>query len=397
MFTACSSERAEPAEHFFRVFQENGITIAENKGAPKYQGELFSFDQICTIREEEREPESLLYWPNDGTAGPNGEIIINDRGNNRVAIFNPDGSFRTSFGRKGSGPGEFQNVRLLWVRGDTIAVFDWMLSRTTLVTMEGTLLQVISPYKRGGILHDLIALTEDIQVRIEGKETRIGEERFSSEAAVVYSSREDTLGIIVSKPHSSGWPFHSAGITGVSRLVFGPASNIDVHPEYGLLAWSSDEPQVRWHSWDGSVTRIIRLDIQPEPVSDTDRANHREYWQSWIRAEDEERQKQFYREWEKQERFPDYKSLWSYLTVDDAGYLWFRDHYDFTGPPKTLDSRSYKVFSPDGEYLGDVTQPAYRGWIQNGYYLSRVEDPETDLAEYTLYRIKPNVRGLEYH
>ncbi|MFC1529131.1 6-bladed beta-propeller [Gemmatimonadota bacterium] len=396
LVTACSNESPEISGHSFRAFQENGITNAENEGGPKYGGELFSFDRICTVLEEERNPESLLYWPDDGMAGPDGEIVINDRGNNRVVIFNPDGSFRTSFGRKGNGPGEFQNRRLLWVRGDTIAVFDWMLSRTSLFTMDGALLKVITPFRRSGILHDLYALSENTQLRIERRETRTGEERFRSEVAVIYSTTEDTLGIVASKPHSNGWPFHSAGITGISRLVFGPASDIDVHPEYGLLTWSSDEPIIRWHSWDGHVTRIIRLDFPVEPVTDADRTNHHEYWQGMIRAQDEERQRQFYREWEQQERFPEHKSLWSSLMVDDAGYLWFRDHYDYTGPPRVFESGAYKVCSPEGEYLGDVTRPGPRGWIQNGYYLARVENQETELAEYTLYRITPNVRGLEY-
>lgn len=37
----------------------------------------------------------------------NGQIIVADRSNNRVQVFNSNGSFSHKFGTQGSGPGQF--------------------------------------------------------------------------------------------------------------------------------------------------------------------------------------------------------------------------------------------------------------------------------------------------
>ncbi len=396
MLTDCSGEVEESLDHSFRVFQEDGITISENKGGPKYDGELFSFEKVCTIKEEDGLQESLMYSPDAGATGPSGEIYIEDRGNHRIAVFEPDGTFRTSFGREGNGPGEFQVFDIFQVNNDSIMVFDYMLSRTTVFRTDGTLLQTLSSYSRAGFLTELYPLADGGQIQIERKETRDGEERYRSYTAVVKSPAGDTLGILVSKSHSAGHSFHVQGITGLSRLVFGPLSYIDFHPAHGLLLWSSDEPILGWYALDGSLDRIIRLDMVKEPVTDEDRANHHAVWQSRIRQEEDDRQKQFLREWKQQETFPEYKSYWSDVNLDDAGFIWMNYHYDFTGPTDVWSSTSYRVLSPKGEYLGDAAWPSIRGYIYNGYLLTRVENTETDLVEYTVYRIRSNVRGLEY-
>lgn len=47
-----------------------------------------------------------LFGPRGIALGPNGDVLVTDTGNGRVAVYGPDGTFRREFGSKGPGPGQ---------------------------------------------------------------------------------------------------------------------------------------------------------------------------------------------------------------------------------------------------------------------------------------------------
>jgi len=65
------------------------------------------------------------------TIGANGEIIVAER--DRVVYFDSSGGFTRVVGRRGAGPGEFQNIRLLQRRGDSLTVYDASGDRVTVL------------------------------------------------------------------------------------------------------------------------------------------------------------------------------------------------------------------------------------------------------------------------
>ncbi|MCK4351173.1 MAG: hypothetical protein KAX13_09950, partial [Candidatus Krumholzibacteria bacterium] len=92
------------------------------------------------------------------------------------------------------------------------------------------------------------------------------------------------------------------------------------------------------------------------------------------------------------------KPYWSYITVDESGFIWAWEAIDFIH--STYAGKSCRIFSPEGEYLGDVTFPEVEGLRaatpSRGYLLARVEDMETGATNIDVYRIHPSVRGLIY-
>ena len=61
------------------------------------------------------EPD-YFYQPNDVVVAPNGDIFVSEghgAGNNRILKFTKDGKFIKSFGKKGTGPGEFDGPHAL--------------------------------------------------------------------------------------------------------------------------------------------------------------------------------------------------------------------------------------------------------------------------------------------
>ncbi|MGH7463000.1 MAG: hypothetical protein ACREMA_18495, partial [Longimicrobiales bacterium] len=62
-----------------------------------------------------------------------GGVVATQPQDHRVVFFSPDGELLASFGRSGSGPGEFRRIFTLGLLGDSIWVWDAQLSRATLI------------------------------------------------------------------------------------------------------------------------------------------------------------------------------------------------------------------------------------------------------------------------
>jgi hypothetical protein len=67
----------------------------------------------------------------------NGGIAIANRGTNDVRIFDAGGRHVTTFGRTGSGPGEFRRLEWIGRSGDTAWFYDSGLQRVTSVVLSG--------------------------------------------------------------------------------------------------------------------------------------------------------------------------------------------------------------------------------------------------------------------
>ena len=60
-----------------------------------------------------------------------------------LRLFDPAGVYIRSLGGSGEGPGEFQLLNEVWVRGDTILVSDNLQSRISVFARDGDVLETI--------------------------------------------------------------------------------------------------------------------------------------------------------------------------------------------------------------------------------------------------------------
>ncbi len=92
-----------------KVEMRDGIRIVHNKGqgiwaeAPK-----IGLEKIKEIGDIEAASEEVaFYMPLDIALDMAGNLYVLDTGNHRIQVFNPEGAFLRTIGRKGQGPGEF--------------------------------------------------------------------------------------------------------------------------------------------------------------------------------------------------------------------------------------------------------------------------------------------------
>jgi hypothetical protein len=75
---------------------------------------------------------------------PNGTIIVTQQQDRNLRYFDASGNSLGTFGRQGQGPGEFMNVgRTMWI-ADTLAVYDGMNRRLTLISPDRKFIRTVS-------------------------------------------------------------------------------------------------------------------------------------------------------------------------------------------------------------------------------------------------------------
>jgi hypothetical protein len=56
-----SCSNAPPGQHAFREYLDDGMPVAENTGGPRFQGDLFGYEEVVTLLQDPGQPESLIY------------------------------------------------------------------------------------------------------------------------------------------------------------------------------------------------------------------------------------------------------------------------------------------------------------------------------------------------
>jgi len=104
----------------------SGVEIVTNPGADSQLE--WSIHRVLRLGDALGGPETNFFnlTPYSVAPGPDGTILVLNRGNYRVVVFSNDGRVLRSFGRQGKGPGEMQNPVSIWVDpNQRIHVLDW--------------------------------------------------------------------------------------------------------------------------------------------------------------------------------------------------------------------------------------------------------------------------------
>ncbi|MBD3414690.1 MAG: 6-bladed beta-propeller [Candidatus Aminicenantes bacterium] len=88
-------------------------------------------------------PEEYLFsYISDIAVNSKGDIYVADRQWTEIRKYSQDGEYLITIGRKGQGPGEFQGLGILSVDSDdNLIVYDWRLTRVSIFSDNGELIQ----------------------------------------------------------------------------------------------------------------------------------------------------------------------------------------------------------------------------------------------------------------
>ena len=398
LFTACSSDPGITT-HQFRAYQENGVTIAETSGGPKYQEELFLYEEVVQLQQDDSNPESLLYRPQGMNIDDNGYYYVADMGNNRIAVFDNDGKYHHSIGRGGMGPGEFQGVSISVISDSLVYTHTGFEPRLQVFNTAGHFLYSMTHFQPPFRLREIHEGQNGERILLSSWIVEPDEQGWDiySSAAMVFSAAGDTLSHIRSKPVKASKWMEVSGFREFSRATkyFSGRPRILYVSDNRLLMSNASESELEWYDLDGNITGIIRLNIEPEPVTSEDRDRIHTYLRARVDNAQDPRAEAMAKVSLEHAIIPSHKDFTISIHVDEAGFIWI-GLVDFYGVGLWERRPEFIILSPSGEYLGSTRWPGYLGLVSHGHFLLHATDPESGEEIYTAYKIIPAVSGLDY-
>ena len=392
---ACSNSDRGNSTHAFRIYKESGVTISETTGGAKYPIELFKYEEVARLKEDESVEESLLSRPIWMLMDEQGQIYVLDLAggrNGRILVYTNNGDFSHTIGQIGEGPGKFQLPQIMSTQGNEITVYDLRLNRISIFSSAGIFQNLITlPRGQSGI-PNRATLDSDGNIIMIYQVMDQSQEEFRHIAwnAVILTASGDTLGEVVTPKTISGHRVFQDGRSFQAPAYFTGFAQIDFVSNDYFIVTDGVEPAIKWYASNGKLTREYRLPIEADNVTDGDRVSVNAYYNQQIEGAESEGEREYHRRAQSNVYYPEQKAHWEGFYYEDNGFLWLK----YQAPFAELDI--YRVLSPDGEYLGDSTTPSAGGYISHGHYLVISEDEETGEYLLIVYQIHPVVSGLSY-
>lgn len=213
-----------------------------------------------------------------------GHIAVVNAGTNEVRVFSSTGSHVSTFGRDGSGPGEFRGPAYVWRAGDTVMIDDSSLLRLTslLGGAEMKLLRIVPMTARSERnVYGLRGRTHD------GKWLAFTNGAFQWEGPSGVRRTKASVGFV---PHDgSGTVQWIAEIPSSAYRLYNPTGDIKKGASMGTIpftpwafattttthAWFGDSSTDTLVAVRGSERRSVRLPLPARKTSSADMATYR--------------------------------------------------------------------------------------------------------------------------
>ena len=390
--TACGGDGAAAGPV---VRDSAGIRIVQND-APAWkdgQGWTVSAEPAVDIGVVEGEAAYQLAEVAGVARLSDGRIVVADGESGELRFFSAEGKHLRSAGRKGGGPGEFQQMQWLGVAaGDSVVVWDPQAGRLSVFAPDGALARAFSP---AGLR--MFPGVEDIMgdgalLMTPGFDpAQMGDRPEGEFRDTAVWMRVPLAGgaprEVSRRPGPEQFISKGNGIFMTDHVVFGRGVEVVGAPD-GFYAGDTGAFQIGYHGPDGTLRRLIRRPHEPRRVTEADldalferRGGMRTSGMPPEMAAQFQEMNRTMRQ-----RVPHRETLPAFaeLRVDGAGNLWVRDPEPQDGVP-----HRWSVFDPEGRWLGTVQTPADLRVRQIGtdWILGTAQD-ELDVEHVRLYRIQ---------
>jgi len=394
---SCRGRSAAPEGHTFRSETgEDGVPTAITSMVPRFEGLLMTFAEEVRLHQDEGRPESLLHQAYQYERGPDGHYYVVDRGNNRIAVFGPDGEFVRSFGRAGEGPREFGSPMLQSIDEQGVILYDYRMRRVIHFSLGGELLGTYS-YPRASGNTVRITLEDDCLVLMSYQsERRPDLSGYTWYLMTVVTTSGDTIGSVASGRSFQPAPVRvEGGPTIIQQLHYGPMAILAHYPGFGILAEDGSNPEFAHHDLHGRPLKRFRMEMEARPVTKADREVVLADYRKRLEEEREESSKRLIRLEMEHIQFADQMPYYLGVGMDRFGYFWVYPPTDIFISEEPTPER-VMLLSPEGEYLGDAEMPPGVAGGSHPYLCTRRENPETGDYDYIVYRMAPAVPGFTY-
>lgn len=369
----------QKAEWKGKIEIEDGVKVIKNPAEPLYGEITFELEEDLSIGSEDDE-NYLFYRVSDIQVDTDGNIYVLDSGNHRLQLFDKNGKYLRTIGKKGQGPGEFNSPTSLQLDDETGNIFvkDNMLRKIIIFEKEGKYIDKDIPLVE--ILSDFCL---DSDRCIWGKFLLPGIDSRFIKKLTLTGKVENTFAEI---------PYYVNRIllssSKVGNTAYGEGYFFNHGYEYDLFISKVDNHTfIYGHSKKyelvavdkaGNVLFMVRKDESPIKITKSERDRIKNRIKEGIMM-------QGHYVPEISIKFPDYKAHFYSIITDDNSRIYVRKN------PVSRESNTdheYDVFNREGLYLYKLHLDHYPEVIKDGYIYTRTANEETGEEQVKRYKIK---------
>lgn len=376
VFIFLISYGGQKAEWKGTIEEVDGIKVIKNPKEPMYGEITYELEEDLSIGNEEDE-NYMFYGLVRPGVDSEGNIFILDRGNCRIQKYDKTGNYLQTIGRKGQGPGEFEDPWGIYLDSeDKIYIYDSRRRNIHVFGKNGNFKGVIrlpSPALDFGITKDRNILMIHTQRSPE-------KSRGVKRSLVIINPEGNIIKTIASYPYQLP-PRIKRRVLGnpySHRLYFFPAKD-----EGGIYGHSSEYKLFVLNS-SGSLSCIIEMDKPPDPITNKDKDRQIDKY-----LESQERfprgEKLSRSEVKRAYVFPKFKRFFSGIISDNEGHIYVR-RFKLYNPDDR--NQYFDLFNKEGYYIYKIKIPLNPNIITKRYVYSAKRDPDTDYIKVIRYKIK---------
>jgi hypothetical protein len=337
---ACSKK----PENAVTVEVVDGVEHVHNTDTPLHPNQTVAFEEDLSIGGEKYD---MLFRPQKFIVDRNENIYIADYQDQSIKVFNPEGEYRQTIGRKGEGPGEFSSIGFLtFLPSGRLMVMDLEARRISLFDLNGKYIESHHWAERPG---GLIYATEStclLTLYTFGRDEPLEDMRLFVKEFDLRGNEISSFGefrIEESKIHQE-----SRGETVVSIWVYppySPHSILAADPVRHLLYHCvNDVYAIEIYDRDGEVIRRFDRPYKPVPFTSADAE---EFYSRY-----EDRPMEGLKKMVREMSMPIVKTISSRMIVDDSGKLWVETHEKRQHEDRVF--LAYDIFNHEGYYEAKV-------------------------------------------
>ena len=350
-----------------------GVTYVHNPATPLHPTKAVIFEEELIYKEKDDTGEVRLFNPGRVAVDAEGRVYIADDTDMAIKVFDPQGKYLRSIGRKGEGPGEFTYIGdIVPLPDGRLLVTDFQARRTSFFSPEGQFL-VSYPWKKNFIRVHLA--TESSCTLEEGVYTEEVRERWIK--AIDFTGKELISFGKFKFPEFKMIRVGESGMVSTS-VPWTPASVFaGDNSRQGLYHCPGDQYLIEVYDQKGKLFRKIDRPYEPVAVTDDD---INEIKSRYAQRPESPVAKMF-----EQMEFPKVKPITNRMIVDSDGNLWVR-----TSEVKKEGGKEitvYDIFNADGFYDARVWLDIIPSVFAGGKMYLTDEDEATGLRQVKRYRI----------
>ncbi|MEW6455785.1 MAG: NHL repeat-containing protein [Acidobacteriota bacterium] len=367
-FSSCS--RGKSGKWKGKVEYEGKIKVVNNPSEPVYGELILELKEVLSIGNPDEENYSF-YRPRNFELDEKGNFYILDRGNFRIQVYNKNGKYIKTIGKKGQGPGEFERpFGMKLDKKGNIYVNDFTERGLLVFNKEGNYQKTIP----------INYFFTDFKLSDDGSIFCIISQMIEKGRYLTFSklNNEGKLDKEILKIPEFATTITS-GTSTITTITFLHAFRFDLHFYFSELQnqfiyGDSSKYELSAISPSGELVFKFRKEEKEIPVTSEEKNKICDSFKPPLSKEVRDK---IY--------FPPYRPYFSSFVIDSEGRIYVSR---MKSPVDESKETEFDVFSPDGYYLYKTKLKLFPSIIKDGYIYARVEDEETGDIYFKKFQIK---------